>query len=143
MSAFDKAFWCAPQNAWFKIASTLFRATAVGHDGSYSGQEEFEPAMELEDAGLVTSIVRRDGGLTGTHKVAIDLDMPAALVPSSTEGHYHLYIDHEMPWEAYENLLAAFEIAGILEPGYVHAAMDRGYTSLRTPWTRKPGEVKR
>lgn len=72
------------------------------------------------------------------HKVIIDLDMPAQLIPSSTEGHFHLYIDHEMDWTAYAKLLTALGEAGILEPGYVRASLERELTAVRLPWVKKP-----
>lgn len=72
------------------------------------------------------------------HKVVVDIDMPARLVPSSTPGHFHLYIDHKMPWHQYLQLLDALVEAGIVEPGYVKAAERRGFTAVRLPWITKP-----
>ena len=72
------------------------------------------------------------------HKLIIDLDMPAQLIPSSTPGHFHLYVDHEMPWSVYAKLLVALGDAGILEPGYVRASLERELTSVRLPWVKKP-----
>jgi O-acetyl-ADP-ribose deacetylase (regulator of RNase III) len=73
------------------------------------------------------------------HTVMLDLDVPALLVPSSTPGHSHLYIDIPMNWDVYRNLLDALVKAKILEPGYVAVAKRRGYTSLRLPWVKKKG----
>lgn len=74
------------------------------------------------------------------HKLLIDLDLPAKLVPSTTEGHFHLYVDHEIEKDAYFNLLNALVGAGLVEPGYVRASEARGYTALRLPWIKKEEE---
>lgn len=73
------------------------------------------------------------------HKPVLDLDMDVMVVPSSTRGHHHLYIDHEMPWENYSLLLWVLQHVGILQPNYVRACLARRESFLRTPWTRKGG----
>jgi hypothetical protein len=74
----------------------------------------------------------------GMHCPVLDLDVPALLVPSSTPGNTHLYIRKPMPWPAYTMLLQTLSYVGILESGYVGAALERhNETFVRTPWTRK------
>lgn len=90
----------------------------------------------LGDANLVSSEIAA-GEHAGKHTVAIDLDVPAVLVASSTPGHSHLYIDVPMTWGAYERLLIALSAAGVVEPGYLAACRRRKHTSLRLPWIRK------
>ena len=67
--------------------------------------------------------------------------MPAAvdheLVPSSTEGHCHLYLDADLPEQPYLRLLAALARIGIIEPGYAKASIARGHSAARLPWVRK------
>jgi hypothetical protein len=99
----------------------------------YDGEDEV-PTDTLDSANLVSSIVADGSGL---HRPVLDLDMPAYLVPSSTPGHHHLYIDHPMTWEAYVKLLEALADAGLLERGYVEASVRRGRTDVRLPWVRK------
>ena len=72
------------------------------------------------------------------HTVMLDLDVPARLIPSSTGGHYHLYIDVPMPWGKYKRLLKTLAHVGIIEPGYYKAACSRKATFLRLPWIKKP-----
>lgn len=67
------------------------------------------------------------------HRPVLDLDLNAALIPSATPGHFHLYIDKLIPWEDYSNLLIALEKCGIIEAGYMQASLDRGYSSARLP----------
>jgi hypothetical protein len=88
-------------------------------------------------ADIVTSITESDPYI---HTVVLDIDMEAKLVPSSTEGHYHLYIDKTMGWDKYVRLLEALAEAGILEPGYVGASIARGFTAVRLPWVKKETE---
>jgi hypothetical protein len=75
--------------------------------------------------------------LSGTHTPLLDIDMPAALIPSSTEGHYHLYIDKEMTWREYKRFLKAMMKAGIIEKGYYKVSVKRKATQLRLPWIKK------
>lgn len=42
------------------------------------------------------------------------LSDPTWIHPSSTPGHFHLYIDHEMPWPEYEGLLIALRDAHVI-----------------------------
>lgn len=72
------------------------------------------------------------------HRPMLDIDFPAALVPSSTPGHFHLYLDKPMPAKKYFDLLVALAEAGIIEEGFANASIERGYTSLRLPWVKKP-----
>lgn len=87
----------------------------------------------IEDAEVISS------ELLGTdlHAPVLDIDIPAALVPSSTEGHFHLYIDQPMTWRKYKRLLKAMAAAGLLEKGYVKASIRRKHTALRVPWVKK------
>lgn len=73
----------------------------------------------------------------GLHRPVLDFDIPARYVPSTTEGHGHLYIDLGLDWEKYEKLLVALGDAGILEDGYVKAALRRKATFVRPPWVKK------
>jgi len=73
-----------------------------------------------------------------THKVVLDIDLPAQLIESSTPGHFHLYIDHEMTWKQYKKVINAMMEAGLLEAGYKGASFARKWTGLRLPWVRKP-----
>ena len=74
------------------------------------------------------------------HRPMLDLDFPATLIPSTTEGHFHLYLDKPMTWRKYKRLLRALGEAGIIEHGYMQASLERGYSSLRLPWVKKEVE---
>ena len=39
------------------------------------------------------------------HKPVLDLDMDVLVVPSTTPGHHHLYIDQAMSWKDYSLLM--------------------------------------
>lgn len=94
--------------------------------------EDMVPAP-LSEANLVCSDRRADD----LHIPILDLDMNAMLLPSSTPGHHHLYIDKPMTWENYQKLLDVLAEVGILEPGYVGVSKRRKRTQVRTPWTKK------
>lgn len=89
---------------------------------------------DISKANVITSLV---ADKVTTQKVLLDIDMPAKLIPSSTPGHWHLYIDHTMETAAYLKLLIALAEAGIIEDGFLKGAQARGYTDLRLPWVKK------
>lgn len=99
------------------------------------GDCQLTPAP-LEDAHLVTS--RPDCGEECFVALpVIDLDIPCRLIPSSTEGHFHLYIDKAVLIDDYWHLIDAMVEAGLVEPGYANASKARGYTAARLPWVKK------
>lgn len=103
------------------------------------GDDYWPTPVKDEQANLTSSVVADtmiEGGFWPSHDAvmhapALDIDVPARLVPSSTPGHSHLYIDVPMDWATYSNLLRALGAAGILETGYVEASIRQGATFLR------------
>jgi hypothetical protein len=94
--------------------------------------EDVVPTADLEEANIITSEIGH-----GIHKVLLDIDMPVKAVPSSTEGHFHLFIDKELTWDQYADLIRVLVDIGIVEDGYYSASAERGYTSVRVPWVPK------
>lgn len=87
----------------------------------------------LSDAQLVSS-----RNTNNSHSIAIDIDWPCRLIPSSTPGHFHLYVDGlEINWFNYKELLIAMERCGLVQDGYMRASIEREATFLRLPWYRK------
>lgn len=74
------------------------------------------------------------------HALLLDLDVPAWLLPSSTGGHGHLYVDLDIPEDKLWTFLDAAADIGLVEEGYVSACKARGMTSLRPPWIVKGQE---
>jgi hypothetical protein len=109
----------------------------------YGKAGEDRSERPIEESNVVSSeICGRDArGLAGQHTLMLDLDVPAVLIPSSTPGHSHLYVDFAIPWDRYEKLLRALADCGIVEPGYVFASIERKHTALRLPWVRKGDPV--
>lgn len=96
-----------------------------------------EPSVPGE-ANLVGSGVK---GLPGFHMPVIDIDFSAHLEPSSTEGHFHLYLNRTMVWETYAALLKALYDAGVIEEGFYEMSIARGQSFVRYPGvTKLPGE---
>lgn len=125
--------WINNKNPWYMLAAGLKR-WCVNLGPEYDASSDRYEVPELHGANAVSSEIQ---GKPGYHKLAIDLDVPAVLIPSSTPGHSHLYIDKEMSWRQYNRVLRALNEAGILEPGYVKVSRDRKATFLRVPWERK------
>ncbi len=99
-------------------------------------KEVREPSVRCQ-ANLLSSLCE-----DGLHRPVLDFDIPARLIPSSTPGHTHLYIDLPVgcSWESYERLLLAMRDCGILQPGYVNASTRRECTHVRPEWVKKPAE---
>lgn len=87
---------------------------------------------DLDKGNLVSSRM-----VNGQHTPAIDLDVSAALIDSSTEGHHHLFINKEMSWRQYKRLLKALRDAGIIEPYFYTVSCKRKQTLLRKPGLKK------
>lgn len=103
-------------------------------EGEYGDSDELEEPTEAHPANLASSLC-----VDGLHRPALDVDIACELHPSTTPGHYHLYFpDLALSWDQYRVLLEALELAGILEPGYVSASVERGQTVLRLPGVLKP-----
>lgn len=98
------------------------------------GNDEREVASTDYRANVATSEVK---DAVNTHKLLVDIDFPCKLIPSSTPGHFHLFIDKMISKYSLENILQAMANAGIVEHGYANAAIERGYTAVRLPWVNK------
>ena len=96
-----------------------------------------DEAASVSDAELIASL-----NANGKHRPMLDIDFPAAVIPSSTEGHCHLYIDKELEWKDYKKLLNLLADLGIIEHGYRGASLARGYSALRLPWIKKDEKDK-
>jgi hypothetical protein len=101
-----------------------------------------EMAIE-KDANLIGSLVR--GKLldySSVHMPVLDIDFPCELIPSSTPGHFHLYLNKEIEWNKYWILLQNLAESGIIEEGYMRAAYHHGGTFVRKPGVFKNGVAK-
>jgi hypothetical protein len=83
--------------------------------------------VKPEDSELVSSLTNR-----GLHAPILDIDFPVQLIPSATEGHFHLYLETEITWRNYRRLLKALVKAGIIERSYYKASIGGGMTLLRS-----------
>jgi hypothetical protein len=118
---------------------------ATDSDGLDTWEDDREPAEIHEGANVVSSKIHVepnpwfDGPVKNNHAVLLDLDVPAFLVPSTREGHSHLYIDVHVEEERYFKLLDALADCHIIERGYAEASKKKGGTFLRLPWVKKEG----
>lgn len=103
-------------------------------DAAVDPVEVRTPVTDLAQAVLVSS--EMDDG-SRRHRPVLDLDLPAFVLPSSTPGHVHLFIDRPMGWVRYQRLLEALADAGLVERNYVAASTRRRQTGVRVPWIRK------
>jgi hypothetical protein len=94
--------------------------------------------VQEKDANLIGSLVRgKIGDFNSIHMPVLDIDFPAELIPSSTPGHFHLYLNKEVQWDKYYRLLQGLAEAGIIEEGYMRAAHHHGGTFVRKPGIKK------
>ena len=117
------------------LEGQLYAEVKNWHDSASGESGVSEPiTTDIEKANVITSMVENR---VTHHKVVLDIDLPAKLIPSSTPGHFHLYIDHEIEKDTYFKLVAAMVEAGLVEPGFLGASERRGYTAVRLPWIKK------
>lgn len=109
-------------------------------DNGYNEPDKIIP-VEKGLANLVGSQLQTpDGELL--HAPVIDVDFPCRVIPSSTDGHYHLYIDKPMDWKQYQKFLKAMYEAGIIEKGYYNSAMKTKQSLVRKPGAYKEQSVE-
>lgn len=90
-----------------------------------------------EGANAVASLRDYSHMKTKYHALLLDLDVPAYLVPSTTPGHSHLYVDVAINEDDYFELLDMLADCGVIEEGYAIASKRKGGTFLRLPWVKK------
>lgn len=122
----------------------LFKVTDWGDDNSddkASNRPSDRTEVGLINEADVVGSARR-GLMNGEarHDLVLDIDHPCWLIPSTTPGHYHLYV--KLPGAGMSNaqhadLLTALANAGVIEWGYASASTARGWTSVRLPWIEK------
>jgi hypothetical protein len=100
----------------------------------YADRHQVEDVVGIEQANIMTSEIE---GAPGYHRVVLDIDMHAELIPSSSPDHFHLVIDKVIEKDKYFELLNALANAGVIEEGYARASLVRGYSAIRVPWVRK------
>lgn len=64
-------------------------------------------------------------------------NVPVSVIPSSTPGHFHLYIEAPLSWSAYRELLELVRAANIILGSTVPWALERGQTMLLKPGLSK------
>lgn len=113
------------------------KPVSEGHNGDYTAEDtEVAPEESYDVANLISSETSL-GSEGQYHMPVLDLDFEAHLEPSSTQGHFHLYLNKYMTWHQYVTLLGAMEYAGILEKGFVELSVRRGATYVRKPGVKK------
>lgn len=139
----------ATMKKWYDIAKWLRRFKWDNHSNhDYGPQEpELETVKHLDQADIYSSEIQGSGKMQTDpfssprnvyrHMVALDLDIPAVLVPSSTEGHHHLLIDVDLSEHDYMGLLKHLGELGIIEKGYAEICTKRKASHLRAPWKSK------
>ena len=123
--------WRTAERLW--NGRKLYKIDQHARDRTYdrSAQEEKMSERSAPDADLISS--RCLGLEEEMHMPAIDIDLPVYAVRSDTPGHSHLYIQQQMHWDSYLQLLKAMAVAGIVEPNYVQMSEARGASFLYMP----------
>lgn len=92
------------------------------------------------EANLVSSMLNGPGWFSKqdrVHRPALDIDIPAYLVPSKSGDHSHLYLDIILSEEQYGKLLNVLAEVGIINPGVLEMQWNRHKaTFLRLPTKR-------
>jgi hypothetical protein len=114
-----------PRLSWWQYKWGRFRRNDWGR------RVQADPS----EAQLVSSLCT-----DGTHMPTLDIDFGASLVPSTTAGHYHLYLNKRLTWRRYRRFLRACKRAGLIEPGYYRSSVRRRATYLWRPGLQKRNE---
>ncbi len=109
----------------------------VEFDSGYDNLNDLDQTTDIDEANAITSRIAGDQ----RHKLIVDIDFPVQAIPSSTPGHFHLYIDKAIEQEELIAVVEAMADAGIVEPGYAGAVRDQKFTTVRLPWVKKEAEA--
>ena len=77
-----------------------------------------------------------------SHYLILDIDHPAWLVPSSTPGHSHLFIDKKVKSEAFKDIIESLHSGGLLADGNMRQLYAYGSQFLRLPGVKKSKSIK-
>lgn len=119
------------------IKRSLWTVTKWATRGEYTPTQYRAPKNEAEANVIGSQLEQNDPRRAVLHAPALDVDFPCRVLPSSTWGHSHLYIDKAMTWREYKRFLKALVKVGIIEKGYYNAAMNSKQTMLRKPGVSK------
>ena len=110
--------------------------------GVFESEESRSRLPGWDGANLIYSKWQHDArpDAEADHMPMFDIDLEMRVVPSSTPGKGHLYINKPMPWAKVEALLAALVEAGIVHRNYLKHSQARGYTCLRPAFISKPAD---
>lgn len=112
--------------------------------GSYGGKGLFSAMAEDREERLPVEVENPEEAnlygsklADGRHAPIIDLDFPHRYVPSSTEGHAHLYLDVPVSRWRWIVLMWGLYMGGVIQKGYFWWSIRRGANFARTPWAKK------
>jgi hypothetical protein len=110
-------------------------------DSNDPNQSADRLVADLREADVISSELK-DWDSTNQqtrHIVVLDIDYPAALIPSETANHFHLFLDVPggIPHNEYMGLLKQLARLGVIEPGFADASFRRGHSDVRLPWVSK------
>lgn len=96
----------------------------------YRQYEDRQPSAD--DANVVSSNLP-----DGKHAPIIDLDFPHTYVPSTSDGHAHLYLDVPVSRWRFWALNLGLYLGGVIEKGYFVWSIRRGGNFVRRPGVHK------
>lgn len=116
-----------------KMGSLTEKQVQQQIDKNYKGKQPLKKPSKHRPANLVSSLCE-----DGKHRPALDIDVPCELIPSSTEGHHHLYFPTvSLSWKQYQKLLTVLAECGIIEEGYKVMSIKAEQSMLRLPGVKK------
>jgi hypothetical protein len=135
------AFTDSLERAWsegVEIQAAYFTSEKEGLSDSVGRVYDESLAEKVnKDANVITSKIR---GKKNKHKIILDLDYEAALIPTSTPGHYHLMIDKDLDTLQYAEFIEVCHRVGLIADGNM-SQWNRELTQfLRLPTVRKAGK---
>ena len=115
------------------IKRRFYRPRTTWREG-YSRYQE----VPRKKASLTGSLVE-----DGSHFPLLYLNCQARLIPSATEGHFNLYLDHPMSWKRYKRLMRSMVKAGLLDREFYRKARKHYQAFVETPSSYTPDSVGR
>ena len=90
-------------------------------------------ALEVEETGFADVVQVSEQDTERHQAVSMELTASGLLLPSRSQGHFHLYTEHTMQRKNYIHLLNLLVAVGIVQKGFANAANVRNMSHLRKP----------
>lgn len=121
-----------------------FRNTAdriLGFSPTVNGDPPTAQVADLTNRHVANSNIITSVANDGYHYPVLNFDFPVRVYPSTTPGHYHVYLDKPIESEVYFAFLDYLNEMGLTDRRWTRSAHHLGASWVRLPWVQHGDKV--